>query len=406
MFNHNAKGRCVCVPVLMTLPVQSTQEQYKTSSRCTDPSSYRIGRLIVIFLLPSFTFFALYSYQPFTSSLLQSYSSLDRVKNATSIDNGDIFVRAAIGYLPLEELNRFLPQAKWFLRSYQEMLKTEPPHYRTDIILVVERWHSLLQQLPCVNQSRISRNESGHCRIITGYTPLWKRDLDFERYKFADSISIVSFANDSNALRHYHWLLRTDLDVFLTPSFSNWRPETFVVGRGSFCFDVFDTCQRLERISRDMGLAPPNNDTVENIGSTWYGNTSSIVSCSDLTVQVMKYLHKHEFNETEKSVEYGIKGWPAWHHGVLTLYAGQIAINYCVNGNFVKRPDMLDFPASSEENVSEHAHLHTWHGHDPFSKFDFASGKYDEIKREELDLHIVKDYAMYMALDSKNLRES
>jgi hypothetical protein len=67
-----------------------------------------------------------------------------------------LFVRAAVGYLPVEKLQTFLPQAKWFLRSWREMKKTEPLYFRTDVILVVQDWHSSLHELPCDNETRAS----------------------------------------------------------------------------------------------------------------------------------------------------------------------------------------------------------------------------------------------------------
>jgi hypothetical protein len=312
-----------------------------------------------------------------------------------------LFVRAAVGYLPVEKLQTFLPQAKWFLRSWREMKKTEPLHFRTDVILVVQDWHSSLHELPCVNETRISRNETAKCHIMTGYIPLETREHLLANYRFANSIDAIPFAA-SGALSLYDMILRTDLDTFLTPRFSYWKPDKFIVGRGAFCFEPFDTCQRLYDISVKLDLATHTfNDTAQNIGSTWYGPTERVVACSRLAIEVMKYMHTHEFNETEKSKAYGTKGWPAWHYGVLTLYAGQIAINSCAD--FEKRPDMLDYDAASTGNTTEHAHLHTWPGRGQFSKMEFANGKYDDIKLEDLNLEVIKEYATYMALDSRNI---
>jgi hypothetical protein len=64
---------------------------------------------------------------------------------------------------------------------------------------------------------------------------------------------------------------------------------------------------------------------------------------------------------------------------------------------------MLDYDAASTGNTTEHAHLHTWPGRGQFSKMEFANGKYDDIKLEDLNLEVVKEYATYMALDSRNI---
>ncbi|CAF4408575.1 unnamed protein product, partial [Adineta steineri] len=47
-------------------------------------------------------------------------------------------------------------------------------------------------------------------------------------------------------------------------------------------------------------------------------------------------------------------------------------------------------------------HLHCWHGDDPFSKFQFKAGKYNEIDRSTLISDTSPSgYAMRLALESK-----
>ena len=42
------------------------------------------------------------------------------------------------------------------------------------------------------------------------------------------------------------------------------------------------------------------------------------------------------------------------------------------------------------------------HNAEPFSKFAFALGKYAEWDMAELDISVIRDYAMFMALSSNN----
>lgn len=113
-------------------------------------------------------------------------------------------------------------------------------------------------------------------------------------------------------------------------------------------------------------------------------------------------MYNYSFTEEEKAP--GHFGWPEWHFGVLSMYAGNIAINSCVS-HFERRPDMIDFHSSSEESVFEHAHVHTWQDRNRFSKFVFEENGYTDIEKESLNLEIIRDYAMFMALDANTDKE-
>ncbi|ETV82627.1 hypothetical protein H257_05207 [Aphanomyces astaci] len=86
-------------------------------------------------------------------------------------------------------------------------------------------------------------------------------------------------------------------------------------------------------------------------------------------MDVQMYMYANEFTDEEKSPEYGIKGWPNWHVGVLSMYAGHVAINHCTRDyGVVKDAHNLDFPTTSHESPTRHAHLHTWQDSNRFSK--------------------------------------
>ena len=354
-------------------------------------------------------------------------------------------------YLPSDQMVRFLPQAKWFLRSWEEMQTYETANNnknsnsttRTDVLIVVaastapttatnaslslsqknnNNNNNTLQQVDtalrqsgfhCTTTFRTDRMAPGACRLLGGYQPLEERNDDvLNRYKYGNAIESVVYAAEINALTAYDKLLRTDMDTFLTPAFAQWNPEKFIIGQGKYCFPQYTTCARLHRIARDMALAPPSAGTaagtddasgvVDNVGSTWYGDTATVIECAKLSVKAMRYLYVNEFSKEEKDPKYGNQGWPVWHVGVLSMYAGNIAINSCAtkNNGFEHRPDMLDFASTSNESVHEHAHLHTWQNFQPFSKFAFFKGEYENVQLEKLDLNKAKDYAMYMALDA------
>jgi hypothetical protein len=66
---------------------------------------------------------------------------------------------------------------------------------------------------------------------------------------------------------YYDYILKTDLDVFITKQFANYLPVTYktlLVGQGGYSTE-FNT-RRLGRIARDMGWSYQN---LTSIGSTW-----------------------------------------------------------------------------------------------------------------------------------------
>lgn len=284
------------------------------------------------------------------------------------------------------------------------MQKYEPAWSRTDIVVVTERWNQRFDELHCARSVPAGITSTGQCLVLSDYVSITEREAEiFGSYKFADSMDALNFAFQHTAqMELYDWVVRTDLDTFFTPAFAEWHPNRIVVGGGAFCFSGHKTCKRLRRIAVDMKLVTIRHKMIENVGSTWYGPLDDIAQASKLTVQVMRYLHVHEFTEEEKSPEYGTKGWPEWHHGVLLLYAGQIAMNAVKGNEFDKMETMLDFPTTSNDSVWEHAHLHTWQDDERFSKFAFFDGDYDDVRTDSLNPEIIRDYAMKMALESRH----
>ncbi|KAH9106292.1 hypothetical protein AeMF1_018079 [Aphanomyces euteiches] len=303
------------------------------------------------------------------------------------------FIRAAVVFLPFEAReDYFVSQFRWFRRAWEEMTKYEPSTWRTDIVVMSNGVIKALDGLNCTATLRKSPEEPNRC--ITDPTYSLLRFDDFT-YQFGDSINVVAI--DSPVLQPYDWVVRTDIDTFLTPAFATWRPEKMTIGGGGY--QTQSNFERLTRISNDLHL---HATRLRNVGSTWYGPTAQVRECANLTVSLMKYLHEHEFTAEEKSKEYGTKGWPTWHYGVLTLYAGHIAIHNCTFESGVdKNTNMLDFPTTSADDVQNHAHLHTWQDRERFSKFEFAEGKYASENISALSLNKVSDYAMFMALDSQ-----
>lgn len=83
--------------------------------------------------------------------------------------------------------------------------------------------------------------------------------------------------------------------------------------------------------------------------------------------------------------------WPEWHYGVLLLYGGHLALNHLVESKQFQigvANQLLDQGVTNkrQDDIQKHVrlHLHCWHGDEPFSKFAFIAGDYNQMKIEPL----------------------
>jgi hypothetical protein len=176
------------------------------------------------------------------------------------------------------------------------MINYESYQWRTDLIIFTEQYSFSLIQLGCVvNQIRRNNDEQPRCRVFI-YLRLSSRDInpltkqpkilihnsmkDFfhiniprsillydhiRTYPYIDSVNII--AEGYPIYSYYDFILKTDLDVFLTKQFASYIPyssKTLFVGGGGYSTE-FNT-RRLGRVARDMGWKYQN---LTNIGSTW-----------------------------------------------------------------------------------------------------------------------------------------
>lgn len=204
--------------------------------------------------------------------------------------------RAILVFYPSNQEEYYLPELRWLFRSWIEMMKFELEHCRTDLIIFTDRFSSNLIHLGClVNQIRQDDIELAQCRVIT-YLRISAREIhpttkqqkillheqienlfqinrsrsnllyeQLRTYQYVDSINIL--AESYPIYSFYDWILKTDLDVFLTTPFAKFQPnisQTLYVGRGGYSTE-FNT-RRLGRIARDMNW---NYHNLTNIGSTW-----------------------------------------------------------------------------------------------------------------------------------------
>ena len=86
-------------------------------------------------------------------------------------------------------------------------------------------------------------------------------------YSYVDSILIAFDGYEYFKKGGYNFLIRSDMDVFLTPLFAKWTPKKcndFIVGNGAYS-DEFNY-KRLKRAAKELGFQFAD---IWNLGSTW-----------------------------------------------------------------------------------------------------------------------------------------
>lgn len=117
-----------------------------------------------------------------------------------------------------------------------------------------------------------------------------------------------------------------------------------------------------------------------------YGYSYAAQRIADLALDAMLHLSDNEFTSVERARKLGVLLWPDWHYGVLSMYGTHLAVNHLLiteKLNVKKADDLLDQSTTDtkQDGIEKHnrLHLHCWHTHLQFSKFDFKTGKYNHI---------------------------
>ncbi|UJR27828.1 hypothetical protein I4U23_009096 [Adineta vaga] len=358
------------------------------------------------------------------------------LKPKSSIQNSTYIQRAILIFYPSKQESHYLPEVRWLYRSWIEMMIYESNDWRTDFIIYTEEYSTSFQQLGCVlNQIRMNFTEPPQCRVFlylrisnrainlitkgqTRYIDSSQKDLfeiDIQRstklyrylqkYGYIDSVNII--AEGYPTFKYYDFILKTDIDVFITKQLSKYVPitnNTFLVGLGGYSTE-FNT-RRLGRIARDMKW---NYQNLTNIGSTWYGPPYVAQRIANFTLDAMLHLYINEFTNAEHEQKVGTLLWPDWHYGVLSMYGTHLAVNHLIISdkfNIKKADQLLDQSTTNKDPYdlakNNRLHLHCWHTESPFSKFQFKAGSYNQIHPRTLyNDTSAQAYALRMALESR-----
>lgn len=198
---------------------------------------------------------------------------------------GSVVLRALLLFYPADQEDTFASEFRWFYRSWVEMMTFEPASWRTDLIVFTNKNVQMFKDLDCLyDQVRLNSDEKPKCRIFS-YTRVKDRNnnhepsskyqtidkntakLVFEQlksYGYIDSINSVFEYYPSFSI--YNYILRTDMDCFLTNNFALYVPynTTLLVGHGGYSTEF--NSKRLKRIAHDMNWQYAN---INSLGSTW-----------------------------------------------------------------------------------------------------------------------------------------
>ncbi len=209
--------------------------------------------------------------------------------------------------------------------------------------------------------------------------PVW------QGYKYVNAIACLN-GPGSEQLERYTHLLRTDADTFITPAWHTFRPAAFAFGNGGYANE--DVPERLRALAERLGLVHRGHT---NVGSTWYGPTAVVRQAAAISEQVTKHLITEEFANDPGA-------WPGWFREVSVKYASEIAVNHCAPD--AQRTVLLDASSTSDEPITHYAHIHCWHTDQRFSKHAFMAGQYTRDEAPNLDLGVIRDYALEMSFRS------
>ena len=358
-------------------------------------------------------------------------------------------IRGIIIYYPASQYEWFEDEFRWFYRSWIEMQKYEPSLWRTDIVIFMDHklylstQRTMFQELNCsLTNIRKTRKNEPMCTIldyvsikertipilnetflkselnedayrelfrkinIFDDTPqnLWKFYIklkELNHYNYVDSI-LIAFDGYKYFQKNFDFLMRSDMDVFLTPFFAKWLPLNcfdFITGMGGYSHDF--NMKRLRKAGKLMGL---KFKEVRNLGSTWISTPKQFRLVSYLTLVSMCYINSEEFSQPERDQKVGTILWPEWHYGVLLLYGQCMAMNHLIATKQLHVKELgtiIDYSSQNNGSIFSVVHIHAFHVEQIFSKFMYRDGKYANLPFPYGNLNLSNYYALYIAVDSK-----
>ena len=154
---------------------------------------------------------------------------------------GENITRGVLVYLPPNK-DMYEKQLKSLYLSIAYMRTFQKSFIKTDLIVFTS--NESLQfpySLGCVNNVRKSFDDAERC-IVIKHVPIKERGplangLFDPLVAIANQIEIISTLAEFKYSSSYDYLVRSDIDTFVTPGFSNWlppKPTTVMIGFGGY----------------------------------------------------------------------------------------------------------------------------------------------------------------------------
>tara|TARA_R110001583_G_scaffold2390_1_gene17380 strand:- start:1111 stop:2763 length:1653 start_codon:yes stop_codon:yes gene_type:complete len=185
-------------------------------------------------------------------------------------------------------------------------------------------------------------------------------------YGFINSFAAFNCQKCKDIILQYKQCLRIDVDTFLSKNIENITINDNEIYTGEGAYSSPEARIKLAKILKKNNLTDQN---IHNIGSTWYGPSDLIVKYASNAIKFCKYLIKYNFSEHE-----GI--WPQWYAGVITMYAGHLALNS--SPLKIIQTNKFDYPSTSQNDAAECYTIHCWHTDNFFSKAHYDAGNYKD----------------------------
>jgi hypothetical protein len=268
----------------------------------------------------------------------------------------------------LENQQHFIIQARGLYASWNAVKVERLP---IDLLIFTKHGTKLGDDVKC--SAYTYHNNQNDCFVIE----LTKEEevatakiigtADREQYGFVKSIDFLLNIKARFVLQ-YTYLMKTDLDTFITPAFARWIPQAFFVGKAAYAH-MFDTQRDLHSWAEKLGY---KHRGLHNLGATWYGDPHIILEAARIAANVTMVMHRKAFVESVKN-----QGWPRWHKGVSSMYGQEIAINVVVPE--AEPTQLIDHPSQESSSINKIYHIHCWQGDAFFSKHAFQAGWYDNL---------------------------